>query len=411
MADQDTAADRIVVISADTHGGAELREYKEYLPARWHEEFDAWAEGYESPWDDLVNDTKFKNWDSELRLKHLDADGIAAEVLIPNTIPPFFPTIQNIVSLPTERDDYERRMAGLRAHNRWAEAFCKKVPGRRRALFQIFPNDVDDAIAEVEWAVGTGVAAGVLMPGIPPNHPAGALYASRMDPLWERCAALGIPVCQHEGTGIPDYPDHPASAGISSYEQSYFAQRSLWTLILGGVFERHPDLRYVFTEQGVNWIPQALNRLDATITGAKKRPWADMFFRGAYEALSMTAWEYWKRNCYVGHPLRPVEIEDCFELGVDHIMWGSDYPHTDATSPYSREAIRLSLAGVDETNIRKLLGGNAAGLFGFDLEALAPVAARIGPSLEEVRTPLAREDYPDAEWFEIRAGVRSTILG
>ncbi|HRE00260.1 MAG TPA: hypothetical protein PLV68_03115 [Ilumatobacteraceae bacterium] len=141
-----------IIISSDTHAGADLREYKPYLASKWHDEFDAWADAYSSPWDDLVNDTADRNWDSDLRLQQTQADGVVAEVLFPNTIPPFFPSISNIVPLPKDDTDYQRRWAGIQAHNRWLVDFCSKAPDQRRGLVQVFPHKVDDAVAEIKWA-------------------------------------------------------------------------------------------------------------------------------------------------------------------------------------------------------------------------------------------------------------------
>ncbi len=81
-------------------------------------------------------------------------------------------------------------------------------------------------------------------------------------------------------------------------------------------------------------------------------------------------------------------------VGVDRIMWGSDYPHKESSFPFSREALRLSFAGVDPAEVQAMLGGNAARLFGFDLDALAPVAARVGPTHEEIDRPLPAERDP-----------------
>ena len=91
--------DRYVVISTDTHAGADLYGYKPYLPARLRDEFDAWAKAYASPFDDLIVATANRNWDHELRIAEMDADGVAAEVLLPNTVPPFFPTTPNITKI------------------------------------------------------------------------------------------------------------------------------------------------------------------------------------------------------------------------------------------------------------------------------------------------------------------------
>ncbi len=82
---------RYVIVSTDGHAGASVMAYREYLPSRLHAEFDEWADGYEMPFEDLKGDLGPRNWDSARRLRDLEADGQVAEVLYPNTVPPFFP--------------------------------------------------------------------------------------------------------------------------------------------------------------------------------------------------------------------------------------------------------------------------------------------------------------------------------
>jgi hypothetical protein len=109
--------------------------------------------------------------------------------------------------------------------------------------------------------------------------------------------------------------------------------------------------------------------------------------------LSLTPSEYFARNCYVGASfLRPIECTLRYDVGVDRIMWGSDYPHTEGSWPYTREALRASFADVPEPEVRSMLAGNAAAVYGFDLDALAVVAERIGPTVDQVAKPLA--SYP-----------------
>ena len=84
------SASRYTIISVDGHAGAELRAYKPYLASRWHDEFDAWADAYVNPFADLLAPTAYRNWDSDRRLKETESQGVVAEVLFPNTVPPFF---------------------------------------------------------------------------------------------------------------------------------------------------------------------------------------------------------------------------------------------------------------------------------------------------------------------------------
>jgi len=99
------SARRQVLISTDGHAGADLLDYKPYLEQRYHEQFDAWASGFHDAWVDdtdqarplnhrlgVASATAPLNWDSRMRLEYLDSQGIAAEVLFPNTAPPFYPS-------------------------------------------------------------------------------------------------------------------------------------------------------------------------------------------------------------------------------------------------------------------------------------------------------------------------------
>jgi hypothetical protein len=75
-------------------------------------------------------------------------------------------------------------------------------------------------------------------------------------------------------------------------------------------------------------------------------------------------------------------------------MWGSDFPHLEGCWPYSRDHLRLAFAGVPEDEVRAMVGVNAARVYGFDLDRLAPLAAAFGPSPAEVAEPLAADDIP-----------------
>src|SRR5271165_58676 len=99
--DNDKASRPYAIFSSDCHAGADLRDYKPYLERRWHEEFDAWASSYNDGWAGIDTESEYKagvssflsplNWDSSQRLEVLESQGIVAEVIFPNTTPPFFP--------------------------------------------------------------------------------------------------------------------------------------------------------------------------------------------------------------------------------------------------------------------------------------------------------------------------------
>jgi predicted TIM-barrel fold metal-dependent hydrolase len=390
------ADERYTVISADGHAGAELRQYRQYLPSRWHDEFDAWAETYVNPFADLLAPTAYRNWDSDRRLAELEADGVVAEVLFPNTVPPFFQQ-GNLVALPPTAEEYERRWAGLQAHNRWLVDFCAAAPTRRAGVVQVFLNDVDDACAEVRaLREQMEVFGGVLLPAVAPNSGLHELWDPYYEPLWQLCEELDVPVNIHSGSGLPDFGELDAARAIMLIELPWFAHRPLWHLIFGGVLDRHPNLRIILTEQGLAWLPRGIDTLEwffrrMTTGGAAEAA----FFGASVGALKGTPREYFERHVWVAASfLRPSEAPLVADVGVERVMWGADYPHSEGSYPYTREALRAAFAGFDPADVRAMVETTPAAVYGFDLDALRAVGDRVGPTVAEVAVPIAMSDYP-----------------
>jgi predicted TIM-barrel fold metal-dependent hydrolase len=177
-------AERYTIISADCHAGANHETYRRHLDPAWRGEFDAWRGEYTNPFRDLQGDGRTRNWDDERRIAEQEADGVVAEVIFPNTVPPFFPT-GAVVARPPTPEELPRRLAGVRAHNRWLVEFCGLHPERRAGIAQIFLNDVDEAVADVERAAANGLRGGVLLPAVPPDTPhIEPVYSAAYDPLW-----------------------------------------------------------------------------------------------------------------------------------------------------------------------------------------------------------------------------------
>jgi predicted TIM-barrel fold metal-dependent hydrolase len=388
--------DRYILVTSDAHGGAAMADYKPYLDARWHDEFDDWLAGVVMPWVD-VRDTS--NWDSEVRLAQMDADGVSAEIIFPNTLPPFFDILAHLSGVPRDRETFDRKWAGLQAHNRWLVDFCAQAPTRRRGIVQLLPNDVDVAVAEVRWAATTGGVAGVMVPAVPANHVVEPYFHERYDPLWAACVETGLPVHQHQGTGAPDVGADPIATTIFFTELELWTKRTLHHLVVGGVFERHPELQVVWTEMwGLRWVVEELAQMTLRLRNVQSRfagqprslNYSQTFGSAVVDGLSLTPLEYFRRNCSIGASMLPRhDVKYCGVLGFDRIMWGTDAPHPEGSAPHTTEALRTTLFDVAEPELRAMLGETAARRYGFDLDALAPVAAAIGPTVAEVAEPLA----------------------
>src|SRR5580658_1431596 len=375
--------DRYTVISADCHAGADLPDYRPYLEARLHEEFDRWLASYSNPFRDLTASEANRNWDSAVRQAALEADGIVGEVVYPNTVPPFYPA-SGLVTPTPPASEYERRLAGLRAHNRWLSDWCAELPGRRAGIGQILLNDVDDAVREVHWIADHGLTGGLLLPGVPPGSGIDPLHSPAYDPVWRACEERGVVVSVHGGGGSPNEGYFPATLMMFVLEASFYSHRPLWSLIMSGVFDRFPGLRLVVAEAGTKWIPTTLSAMDALQAKQDEGRIGALTFIDPFR-LGRKPSEYWATNCWVGASFMTRDDAATRALiGVDRIMWGSDFPHEEGTFPHSRESLAYTYAGVDRAEVVRMVGANAAALYQFELENLRSLAAQIGPEVGKV---------------------------
>jgi len=379
--------ERLVVISADCHAGGSMDTYAEYLDPKFRDDFVAWREAYRNPFRDLQSPGRTRNWDSDQRIAELEADGQVAEVVFPNTVPPFFPT-GALVARPPTADDLDRRWAGLRAHNRWLADWCAGEPQRRAGIAQVFLNDVDRAIEEARWVAESGLRGGILIPAVPDDAGLDPLYSPAYDRLWQVCEDLGLVVNSHSGSGHPDYGSYPSSSMIWAIETEWMAHRPLWHLIMSGVFERFPRLRFVLSEQGCAWLPATLAQLDGMHFAAS-------FGRAGELKLDPDAHlplrpsEYFERNVWIGASFPgPRDAAAMRKLGLHKMMWGSDYPHHEGVTPFTREHLRRSFVDWSVDDLEQVLSRTAADVYGFDLDALAARAAEVGPTVAELAEPL-----------------------
>jgi predicted TIM-barrel fold metal-dependent hydrolase len=233
------------------------------------------------------------------------------------------------------------------------------------------------------------------------------LYYPRYDSLWVVCAELGMPVHRH--TNFPTEPvteGGDASALVGMVEMQFYTVRAIGHMILSGVFQRHPDLQFVVTEiTSASEVPSYVGRLDLMLQATNLGEHSPMreHIATAVEALELLPSEYFARNCYIAGPTH--DLRQAHDLGTPNLMWGADIPHSEGTHPYTLEAIRVMLHDLPEIELDQLLADRAAKLYGFDRTALQAVADRIGPTIDELKTPL-----PPAEWPSYPKETRCTTF-
>jgi predicted TIM-barrel fold metal-dependent hydrolase len=334
---------------------------REYVPGRIHRADRMAATG-------LYEDGKKgirRLSDPDLRLKDQDRDGVQAEVLY------------GILGATGRMNDPEATVEVMRIYNEWLADFCGTHPERYAGLASIPNNPIDAAIAEVERVAKRGAVRGLDIANSTDLRP---LWDPYWNPLWEVIDACGLPLHFHTiGTRLPDDLQRlvfmgadlaraPADATLEDKRLARMAFAThitgfqinmgtvLMSVIFGGVLERYPRIRVVLGEAGIGWIPYILWRMDGE--------WKDL-------SLTMPPSEYWRRQCWATYQTDPVGLKLLDELGVDKVMWGSDFPHPDGVWPDSKEYIEREMGHLSPDVRRKIVCENAARLYGFTLEGSA----------------------------------------
>jgi predicted TIM-barrel fold metal-dependent hydrolase len=304
--------------------------------------------------------------------------------------------------------DPELGMAGAQAHNRWLAELCSHSP-RRRCGVALVPitAPIDAVLTEIRSAKASGLGA-VMIPARWCNQT--PYHDRRYDPVWALCQDLQMPIVTHSGSAPRDeYGDH---LGIYVTEVTWWPARPLWFLLWSGVFERFPGLRFGVTEGGCWWLPQLLWSWDRLYLGQKG---AEKLGANAFrDVVSMLPSEYVDRNCFTGlNNIKRRELGMRYEIGIDNMLWGTDFPHPEGTWPNTREWLCKTFFDIPIEETRRMLGLAAAEVFGFDLDALAPLAQKIGPTpsdlgqLGEGRTAADLE----ARWAPVKAVGRHWLTG
>jgi predicted TIM-barrel fold metal-dependent hydrolase len=409
----ETQREPLIVVSCDTHIGPRLeQELRPYCPQDRLAEFDEFAAAVRRRHEAAKGQlgfggmTRGADWevsrrnleteghfDIHARLRDLDNDGVAAQVV--------FHDSQNGQPLPFDRSsvidreniDFERLPIGQHIYNRWLADQVSVEPERHIGLAYLPMWDIEAAIKELEWAASVGLRGA--------NFPFPRTYMKsynypEWDPFFSTCEDLGMALCNHGG-GAPTATGGPGAMTIVKLEVSNMTRISpLSHLIFGGVFERHPRLRFVMTESVGPWWPTVMKELDsAYIHDVAEYP--DMKDR-----VRKLPSEYALDNVFVGASfMARFEAEDAMANGyIRNVIWGSDYPHFEGTFQYgitspegdtaTRSAMRFTFAGLPRDEVSWLLGGNAIRAYGLDAAALRRVAGRINaPTYEQLNVPLA----------------------
>jgi predicted TIM-barrel fold metal-dependent hydrolase len=292
-------------------------------------------------------------YDPEQHLKDMALDGVSGEVLYPSQGLFYFKVA-----------DPALMSAIFRAYNDWLAEFCRTDPARLKGIAMINLDDVEDGIGELERIARLGLSGAMIT-----EYP---LEDRRYDqaeyePFWTAAAALGLPLSLHTATRrqgrIRGAGDRTLRDASSRATKAFYPALSLCDMIFAGVFERHPRLRVAIVEFELAWAPHLLSTMDYTY----RERHGEAIYRFKDGMLPS---DFFHRNVVLSFQEDAIGIRLRDLIGVDNMMWGSDYPHSESTFPRSRKVLAEILEGVPQDEQAKIAGGNTARVYNFDVASL-----------------------------------------
>jgi predicted TIM-barrel fold metal-dependent hydrolase len=307
---------------------------------------------FEAP-EQLVRTTTFDNirlggYIPEEHLKDMDADGVDVSVV--------YPTVGLLLySVP----DSTLLSEIFRAYNDWLAEFCAAAPKRLKGIAMINVDDVAEGVGELERCARMGLAGGMIT--VYPQEGRGydnPLY----ERLWAAAQDLDIPLAMHIATNRPGPGQDFSLEDRNRVRNSFLANADHWVrmslgdMIFSGVFERYPKLQIGAVEHELSWIPHFLDRIDYTYTQRVQEE------RYRFKEAMLPS-DYFHRNVFAGFQEDVMGIRDRHIIGVDNLLWGSDYPHVESTFPRTRQIIDEILKDCTDEEKVKIAGGNAARIY------------------------------------------------
>ena len=297
-----------------------------------------------------VEEIRPGGWIPEEHVKDMEEDGVYGSIIYPSVGLDLFENIE----------DTELLSEIFRIYNDWLAEFCNAFPDRLKGVAMLNVDDVKLGVKELERCAKMGLGGGMITVYPPPGQ---EYNLPEYDLLWAAAQDLQIPLALHITTARPGPGQQAvgATGNLTPAFQSnmdYWVRMSLAHIIFSGAFQRFPNLHIGAVEHELSWVPYFLDRMDYTYTQRTIREgWWDRFTGDGLPS------EYFKSNVFLGFQEDARGIRDRHAIGVDNLMWGSDYPHTESTFPKSQQILEEILVDCTEEEKAKIAGGNAARIY------------------------------------------------
>jgi predicted TIM-barrel fold metal-dependent hydrolase len=306
-----------------------------------------------------IQDTHPGAYDPGERLQVMDRSGIFAQIVYPN-----------VLGFGGQRGwdaDEKLRIAAIEIFND-AMAEMQQGSGGRLYPMALLPWwDVKLAAGEARRVHGMGLR-GVIIHSDPQEKGLPDLAEPHWDPLWETCAGLNLPVNFHIGAsesakawlGNSGWPSKSQDVqfAISSSMLFFGNARVMANIIMSGILDRHPTIKFVSVESGIGWIPMLLETLEYQLAE-----------NAGVHKFELTPTELFERNMYACFWFERRNIADSVrQVGVNNVMFETDFPHPTCLYPEPLQQAASGLAKIDKATRRKILSENAANLYNIPLD-------------------------------------------
>ncbi|WP_170304716.1 amidohydrolase family protein [Croceicoccus estronivorus] len=293
--------------------------------------------------------------DPDLYIKENEQDGIWASVIYPS---------QGLILYAVPNS--EVATLAMRRYNDWIADFCATHPDRLKGIGMLNVDDIDEAVNELKRCRKLGLV-GAMISVAPPAW--GSYRLPEYDQLWAVAQDLDFPLSLHIGTDRADPRIGDAAFRLdvkhvppSSFVNSDYRVRiTLADFIYSGVFERFQNLKVGAIEFELSWIPVYLHRLDYAYTDRPPRgpEWRK------FEDPNKLPSDFFKSNIFISFQEDPYGLRLRDVYGIDGLLWGSDYPHTESTFPRSLEILDNITRGMSEIEIEKIVNKNVRRIYNF----------------------------------------------
>jgi predicted TIM-barrel fold metal-dependent hydrolase len=282
----------------------------------------------------------------EARIRELKEDGIDRELAFPNAV-------LALLHYP----DKSLRERVFRIYNEHIADLQERSGGRFYGVGLINWWDPKGTRSTIEELKSLGLKT-FLLPLNPGKDDDGNVYdygSTDMDAVWDEIEAAGLPVSHHIGETPPKTPCQNNSVVVGMMVNVDSFREQFAKYVFSGILDRHPALNIGWFEGGIAWVPTALQ--DAEHMFASYR---HMF----NHELSHDVRHYWRNHMSASFMVDPLGLELIGKIGVDNVMWSSDYPHNESTFGYSEKSVAAVVEAVGPENAVKIVNGNVKRFLG-----------------------------------------------